>query len=63
MMMRRSLAQMSDMGSSATVATTNSDSQHMDQDTVLALTQDVRNFSEYLAKLHNTVHKRSGKCL
>lgn len=57
--MRRSLGQISDQGSSATIGT-NPDSQHMDQDTVLALTQDVKTFSEYLAKLHNTVHNRNG---
>ncbi|XP_067938057.1 rho GTPase-activating protein 45-like isoform X2 [Watersipora subatra] len=31
----------------------------MDQDTVLSLTQDVRTFSDYLAKLHNAIYKQS----
>lgn len=36
------------------------DTQHMDQDAVLALTQDVRTFSDSLSKLHNTLHKKEG---
>ena len=39
----------------------NTETQHMDQDTVLALTHDVRTFSDSLSRLHNVIHKRDGK--
>ncbi|KAF6029279.1 ARHGAP29 [Bugula neritina] len=51
--MRRSLG-VNDHGFSGTI-----DTQQMDQNTVLALTHDVRAFSDSLTKLHNVIYKRN----